>query len=123
MTKALGLAFRHSKTAGRGKMREEWETGALAFKPYSSQALLKDMRDALKYLYPGRVVEGAASSDWHLLAPVRMRHEDVWSRGHVYSLQGKGWLRHKATNAVFRYIAADLEDLRRLLSYLGHEEA
>ena len=105
---------------GQTKKREEWETGELALKPYSSQALLHDMREALKVIYPNWKKEQLSAIGTHSL---RSGCVTQMYRAGATFIHGKGWLRHKAKNAVFRYIATDLEDQRHQLSHLGYEEA
>lgn len=61
------LVFRRTEPAGRDRKRDSWVTGEAASKPYSSNALLQQMRAALQVLYPRWTKEQIADIGTHSL--------------------------------------------------------
>lgn len=114
-----GLLFRRTQASRRGAPHDRWATGKRAAQPFSSSSFLKDLRTALASLHESWTPQQLKKIGTHSLRKGCV--SQMYRAGASY-INCKGWLRHKAKNAVFRYVTTDIEDQRRQLALLGHED-
>jgi integrase len=114
------LQFRRTQASKRGHPHDRWATGPEAWRHFSSNSFLKELRAALRVVHPTWTSDQLESIGTHSMR--RGCVTQMYRAGSTY-LHGKGWLRHKASNAALRYITTNLEEQRAQLALLGYEAA